>query len=304
MSNKLQDSDWESLLPRIKSGNCTPFIGAGACEGYFPLGADIARAWAKKWDYPLQDCSDLVHVAQYLAVRRDYMFPKERLIELFQAVIEKKGLPDLTSSNEPHSVLSRLPFPIYITTNYDDLLQRALKVRNKLPIQELCSWNDAVERFRRQRDTEDSVKPSKESPVVFHLHGSLGFSESLVLTEDDYINFLVKLSHEGMDGLPSHIRIALAKSSLLFVGYRLTDWSFRTIFHSLVSVAQQSSYSRTHISVQLLPEENGSQEKQKRIEEYFNQYFAKLNIRVYWGTARAFMKELNDRWEQYNHANY
>ncbi len=302
MNKKLQESDWESLLPRIRAGNCTPFIGAGACEGYFPLGADIAKRWAEKYDYPMNDCADLVHVAQYLAIRRDDMFPKERFIEILKDVLEKKGLPDLTSTQEPHSVLSNLPFPIYITTNYDDLLQRALKVRNKSPIQELCSWNKAIEEYTREQEPATSVKPSKDNPVVFYLHGVHTFVESMVLTEDDYINFLVNLSREGLNILPSHIRIALAKSSLLFVGYRLTDWSFRTIFHSLVGSIRHSSYSRTHISVQLLPENGGDEKKREKVEDYFTRYFDKLEIKVFWGTAREFMQELNDRWERYNNA--
>ena len=33
-----------------------------------------------------------------------------------------------------------------------------------------------------------------DNPVVFHLHGHLGLAESLVLTEDDYLDFLVSIS--------------------------------------------------------------------------------------------------------------
>jgi hypothetical protein len=42
-----KDENWKILLGRIKAGKCTPFLGAGASYGTFPLGSDIAQAWAK-----------------------------------------------------------------------------------------------------------------------------------------------------------------------------------------------------------------------------------------------------------------
>ena len=64
----LEENDWNTLLRRIKVGKCTPFLGAGACAGTLPLGSMIAQDWAKKHGYPLEDCKDLVRVAQFLAV--------------------------------------------------------------------------------------------------------------------------------------------------------------------------------------------------------------------------------------------
>ena len=64
VGNKLGESDWELLLKRIAEGRCTPFLGAGVCYGTLPLGSEIAAAWAKKEEFPLDDCSDLAKVAQ------------------------------------------------------------------------------------------------------------------------------------------------------------------------------------------------------------------------------------------------
>jgi hypothetical protein len=66
---------WSLLLRRIQSGKCTPFLGAGACYGTLPLGADIARGCSERYGYPLEDSHDLARVAQFLAVREDSMFP-------------------------------------------------------------------------------------------------------------------------------------------------------------------------------------------------------------------------------------
>ena len=126
-----------TLVERIHRGRCTPFIGAGACVPTLPLARDIAAQWTGEGRYPLDDTHDLARVAQYLAVQRDAMYPKERI----QEELSKLGPPDFDDPLEPHAVLADLPLPIYITTNYDDFMTRALRHRRRDPQQEICKWN-------------------------------------------------------------------------------------------------------------------------------------------------------------------
>ena len=77
MPNTLEQRDWDLLLQRIKARKCMPFLGAGACFGALPLGADIAREWAQSYSFPLEGSGDLARVAQFLAVEYDLSFPKE-----------------------------------------------------------------------------------------------------------------------------------------------------------------------------------------------------------------------------------
>ena len=79
----LSEHDWEILLRRIRDGACTPFLGAGASSGTIPLGSEIAERWASEHNYPLEDSQNLARVAQYLAITRDPMTPKELLRDLF-----------------------------------------------------------------------------------------------------------------------------------------------------------------------------------------------------------------------------
>src|SRR5260370_41337975 len=110
----MQERDWKRLLERIKAGNCTPFLGAGACAGFFPVGSQIAQDWAREHGYPLalEDANDLARVAQFVAVTEDNMLPKEKIQTLFLGV----PLPDFFAPNELQGVLAELPFPIYMTT--------------------------------------------------------------------------------------------------------------------------------------------------------------------------------------------
>ena len=48
MADTQNDVNWDLLLRRIKSGKCTPFLGAGSCVDVLPLSSEIAAVWAEK----------------------------------------------------------------------------------------------------------------------------------------------------------------------------------------------------------------------------------------------------------------
>jgi hypothetical protein len=282
------DSDWQLLMRRIELGACTPFLGAGACFGSLPLGSEIAARWAGEHGYPLEDGSDLARVAQYVGVHQDdAMYPKE----LVSAELMRASPPDFTAEDEPHAVLADLPLPIYMTTNYDDFMSSALRHRGKEPRRELCRWNNspALKEQPSHLNGTPSLPPSPANPIVYHLHGHLDVPESLVLTEDDYLDFLVAVSRDE-DLLPHQIQRALAGTSLMFVGYRLSDWDFRVIHRGLV-MAGEPSLRRLSVTVQL-PRDAPAQ-------SYLDKYFGAMKVRVYWGSADDFMHELRERWREH-----
>ncbi|MBE9534236.1 MAG: SIR2 family protein [Proteobacteria bacterium] len=292
MPKTLEEKDWDTLLRRIKDGKCTPFLGAGACFGVLPLGSEIARKWAKEYDYPLCDINDLARVAQFLVVDRDdHMFPKEEIVRLFKDVAP----PDFNEPGEPHGILADLPLPVYITTNYDDFMVRALKSRNKDPKQELCRWNKYIKSQPSIFASEPGFTPSPANPVVFHFHGYKEVPESLVLTEDDYLDFLVNISRDQAL-LPPRIQKALTGASLLFIGYRLADWNFRVLFRGLIN-SMEGSLRRLSVAVQLPPD--ASEPERLKAQSYLTEYFKNTDVRVYWGTARDFSTELKERWEKF-----
>jgi hypothetical protein len=284
----MNDRDWDILLARIRTGRCTPFLGAGACAGSLPLGGEIAEKWANEHEYPLEDRGDLSRVAQFVGIANgDPMWPKDKIRD----ELHGHAAPDFSRHDEPHGVLAELPLPVYLTTNYDDFMTQALAERQRSPLREFCRWNasPAMTSVVSVFAADPALVPSVTSPIVFHLHGHFAIPESIVLTEDDYLDFLVAVSRKP-DLIPHQIQKALAASSLLFVGYRLADWSFRVIHRGLVSAGEQS-LRRLSVTVQLRPSEAA--------EKYLDQYFGAMNVRVYWGTATEFAAELRERWEDF-----
>ena len=169
MQGSLDDNDWKLLLHRIKEGRCTPFLSAGAAFPVLPLGRDVAEQWSTEHSYPLADKGDLPRVAQYLATNFDPMFPKERLAESFR----KCAPPDFSARDEPHGVLSRLPLPIYMTTNYDDLMIRALKAQGKEGLRDTCRWKAEIKPSELGRGTclRQSDRSSFTCMVTLTHHG-------------------------------------------------------------------------------------------------------------------------------------
>ena len=117
------DKDWEILLTRIKNGTCTPFLGAAVNCGILPMGKEIAEGWASEFGYPLESKSDLSKVAQFVAIEHDPIYPKEKILKRLDESLKPI---DFNDDYAPLNVLAKLPFPVYITTNYDDLLYQAI----------------------------------------------------------------------------------------------------------------------------------------------------------------------------------
>src|ERR1044071_3373021 len=301
----LTSEDWEVLLDNIETGRCTPFLGAGASVPTLPLVSQLAEQWAERFRYPLKD-RDLSKIAQYVAVtRRDGLYPKSILARWFQ----NKLCPDFNATNQVHRLLAEFPLPVYVTTNYDDFMWQALQAADKKSAKsDFCRWNDDL-RFRASDldlpppvfDANPPYEPSVEEPLVFHLHGHKNYPDSLVLTEDDYVDFLIAIS-QNEQLLPPRITRAFSRSTLLFVGYSLADWNFRLLFRKLVTYIQQgANRRRAHLSVQVEPfadKDDVTLKQRIRAIKYLNQYYSELNIRVFWGDCEDFAKELRRRWNK------
>lgn len=294
----LEENDWETLLTNIKEGVCTPFLGAGASIPPLPLASTLAEQWSQQYEYPLENSrKDLSRVAQFLAVtHRDSAWPKIQIRDLFNSY----SAPDFKSEIQIHSLLAELPLPVYITTNYDDYMTQALILKGKDPKRELCRWNNsvAVQRAPSVLRRRTAWEPTSRSPAVFHLHGYKDVPESMVLTEDDYVDFLIRMDADDQDLLPPRIQEAFTGASLLFLGYGLGDWNFRVLFRTMVTYMERST-KKAHVSVQLAPlDKNMPEENKKAILKYLNNYFGDLGIRVYWGKCNQFTRELRERWNK------
>lgn len=277
--------DLETLAERILEEKCTPFLGAGTASGFLPTAKELSNNWIKDYQLPIPQDSSLDYVAQMISVKWDAMKPKEILAREIRNVL--KNL-DIARYEGTYKILSRMSTRIFVTTNYDDLLERALKENDKNPTTIICPWHSNL-------DPLDEIKmPTIYEPWVYHLHGFYAEPESMVLTEDDYTDFLVHVLRRNV--LHHMIERALSGTTLLFLGYSLKDVTFRVLFRGLIS-ARVYAIRRKGVTVQL---KNSSQDNNREGNTYseeehlklYEKYFNDMNFSVFWRDLKEFLKDL------------
>jgi hypothetical protein len=317
-----EEEFWQPLLRDIFYAKCIPFLGPQVLTGLLPDRSTLAARLAEEVYPGAPDQSNLVRVAQYAAIndpgglRDNYLRLLQesllrslglRLTRREQRQYADRGLSALTTQlqwstkvreldeTEVHHLLAALELPLYITTNPDSFMTEALKAQGKTPRRVGLRW------AKPQAGTPQWVltpDPSADQPVVFHLagfEGDLEQQQNLVLSEDDYMAFLVRLSRDQEQLLPSNLLTLLSTRSFLFLGYQLEDWEFRII---LLSILKQidPAVRKMHVGVQLDPAHTVVEEK---VRKYLELYLTRFNIAIYWGTPKTFMSELHNRWQQY-----
>jgi SIR2-like domain len=325
----LPDEQWTLLLDSIEASQkgqikCTPFIGPGVYSEWLPAFIVTAKKWIdeyefplalaledfynlakEKYGYPLEDAHQLAMVAQFLAIEKgDDMYP-QMLLSKELATIKPPDFGLEEFRNTPYSVLADLKLPLYITTNYDYFMEAALESRGRKPVSEFCRWNEKLYNYAKLTGISSvfdkgkkNYKPSVDQPLVYHLHGVLNIPQSMVLTEKDYFDFAINLNkNDEKMSLPSVIRIALAASFFLFVGYRLEDITFRVIVQGVMSVLGDIQRPKS-MAVQLPP--SFPMDKRLKVLIYLNSYIKNMfSLYAYWGDHKSFSAELRRRWDSY-----
>jgi hypothetical protein len=306
-----------SLTRAIKERTCTALIGQGMVETLIGSRRDIALRWADEHKYPLSpyDREDFPRVAQYIVTELDpdYLtgalrdalrltiteyYPDRVGRELLEAgswdPAQLQRAMELVSEAHwnpenpgPYQYLAQLRLPIYINTNYGDLLATALRKAGANPVSRLAPWNSAIPEERWQYDGE----PTPDQPLIYHLFGHYDEPASLVLAEDDYFDYLINMTRYS-DKVPKRVRSALSSTALIFLGFRLDDWAFRVLFRLIWGQAGSSMLQRkSHAAVQIEPDE-GRIVDAGRARSYLMDYFQKGHVTLYWGGAEDFLREL------------
>jgi hypothetical protein len=293
---------WPALLSSIESGRCTPILGFGLLEPLLGSTREIAQRWAETYHYPLapDEREDLPQVAQFLAISQQQDFPRSELRKFLRHELQQRYAQDLpeelrtarasldqiikaigaqrraANPLDPHKVLAEQPFPIYITTMSDDLLVDALREAGKDPQIKVCPWNSTIARD----PLPDDYDPSPQRPLVYYLFGRLREPDSLVITEDDFFDYLTGFAH-NKQWIPEVVRSGLVNAALLFLGFQLDSWDFRILYRSIIKQEGYQLRGRyASVAAQIDPEGSRLLEPE-RARKYLEQYFQGANISIY-----------------------
>jgi len=197
-------------------------------------------------------------------------------------------------------LLAKLPLKIYITTSYYNFIERALEAENKKPRTQVVFWSGGNQSAKPEHTPDPLYEPSDTEPVVYHLFGLEDYPQTLVLSEDDYLNFLisvVKDTNTQNPLVPLRLREGLAESRLLLLGYQTQDWDFRILFRFLLKYRSIDSAPRG-IVTQLKPDTKQLENKEKSVD-YLSHYFDKKQFDVDWTNSEIFIRKLWIEWNRY-----
>jgi hypothetical protein len=193
------------------------------------------------------------------------------------------------------NMLAALPAPVFVTTNGDSLLQQAMERLDppKHPETEILPWWGEWARIQGLKDRREGPDlPTSERPLVHHLFGHYRETGSLVITEDDFFDYLIWLATNRES---VWIRTKLCDSSLLFLGFRLEDWEFRLLLRSIAKLpGSENLKTKTHVAVQI--EDTGEADQRDQIKSQLEAFFknSDVELSIYFARVEEFLTELQN----------
>ncbi len=307
---------WTGICENVQSGQFIPVLGPGLGSALFGGYRKVATQLAEQHHFPgaIHESSDLPKVVQYLTTQQKRDFAEsevERQVvdnivgaqqgRPLNQILNEKASAILTDPDDPYRILADLPAKIYICASPETTMLRTLKAKGKTPEPLACSWRTSANSHPVQPKPQKVLEPDEQNPWVYHVFGAFGVKDSLVITEDDFFDYLIATSR--FDLIPAKVSGSLVKSSLLLLGFKLDDWTFRILFRMIMALdgaANMQGFS--HVGVQVDPDDHSLADV-NRARDYLSDYFrlnrvvgrAEPSIDVYWGSSTDFLKDLRDR---------
>lgn len=201
MSNPLtreQQGLLNTFSKELANDNAALFVGAGlSVPAGFVNWKQLLRAIAAEIDLDVELEHDLVAVAQFHFNERQSRSALNRaLMESFS-----KG-HELT---ENHRIMARLPVKTFWTTNYDTLIEEALRESRRIP-----DVKHTVSQLK-------STVPQRDA-VVYKMHGDITLPDDAVLIKDDYERY-----SETRGAFTTALSGDLIEKCFLFLGFSFSD---------------------------------------------------------------------------------
>lgn len=234
MSADLDAHAMGEVARAVAKGECLLFLGAGVHRGppdgspYAypedqrpPLGTALSERLAEKCGlaerYPHESSKNLQRTSLFY----ETLAGRKQLVDEIKSAVQTGTRPSPVLR-----ALAELNFPLVITTNYDKLFERALVLADKDPQVSVYSKTGA-------EPTVDH-EPKSEQPMLLKIHGDVEHQESIVVTEEDYIHFILRMSDiDPFKPASLRVRFHLLTWPTLFVGYSLLDYNLRLLLQTL-----------------------------------------------------------------------
>lgn len=186
-------------LKEVEAGDAAVFAGAGlSAPAGFVDWRGLLRGAAEELDLNVDRETDLISLAQFhVNLRRGNRH------QINQAVINAVSADNPPTEN--HRLLARLPIATWWTTNYDKLIENALREAGKV-----VDVKSDVQQLANTRPRRDAI--------VYKMHGDVDRSDQAVVTRDDYESYATTRG-VFLNALAGD----LVSKTFLFIGFSFTD---------------------------------------------------------------------------------
>lgn len=207
---------YDQLSDYLRQASLIAFIGAGVSRSYHdPLSGN---------KYPgLMTASQIV---EDLAGKRNYINIEMGFLEacFLYKQQEKRGGLEVYLANcidrpaisplPAHLILANIPFFAYVTTNYDRLMELALRDARKSPFAII--------------EDDDVCRLRPSSLPVIKIHGCVTRPSTILACEDEYVPL-----YERSPIIEALLKTHLANKAILFIGYSLEDSDFTHLYEEV-----------------------------------------------------------------------
>lgn len=202
----------------LRENNAAVFAGAGLSvePGYFDWKKLLAPI-AKKLQLDINEEHDLAALAQYFVDNKGGV--RDQLTKILTTEFNKTGI----KLSENHKILARLPIPIFWTTNYDNLIETALRDAGKLPDVKITH-------------AHLTVNIPKRDAIVYKMHGDVSDLANTVLTKHEYEDY--NLNRELFSNA---FKADFVARTMLFVGFSFTDPNLDYLISRIRSIQQRNT---------------------------------------------------------------
>ncbi|EHK91559.1 SIR2 family protein [Aggregatibacter actinomycetemcomitans] len=190
----------KELVNELSANNLAIFAGAGlSVSAGFVDWKILLRDLADEMNLDIdKEESNLVSLAQY------YVNSKcGKRSKINQLILDE--FSQSATLTENHKILARLPIDTFWTTNYDSMIETALKEAGKVVDVKHC-----VEQL--------PISIHKRDVVVYKMHGDASLPNQTVLIKDDYEKF-----HLTRNDFFNALRGDLLTKRFLFLGFSFSD---------------------------------------------------------------------------------
>lgn len=232
----MKDRHWISLVASIRHGQSVLILGpeipitGQSIDSQVESATSFCSALTAKLTAELEEDNRRVTGETLATVAQQYEDADGFGANALRASAEHFYKSPRFTPSDVHSAIASFPFSLIITTCHDDLLIQAFKKAGKNPV---------VYRYHMRGDKRDNpeitMPYSPQSPLIFHLFGDAQRPGSLVLSENDLLDFLMAVVSERPP-LPNSLQRALKKAgqSFLFIGFGIKNWYLRVLLKVLV----------------------------------------------------------------------